>query len=157
VRHDVGSRPAVHGDVERTAAIYAAVIDEANEHYKPEWIVAGICQQANEIKMGDCAPMGPELQVALRRDLGKPYTFISDPEQKQGDIFKGKGGVIHWVGPIDGSDDRVTVPTSYYCGGCAPAARWPSWRIETEPGPSPAPRGAAGSHSPDLQGVSLDP
>jgi hypothetical protein len=107
-------------DVGRTAAIYAAAIDGANEHFKPEWIVPGICARAEAAGVGPCEPMAPELRAELMKDLGKPYRFLSDLEKKQKEIFEGKGGTIHRVGPIEGTGDRVTVPISYYCGGlCA--------------------------------------
>jgi hypothetical protein len=110
-------------DVGRTAAIYAAAIDEANEHFEPEWIVPSICEGANEMKAGDCLPMDTELRAALLNDLGKSYRFLSDPDKKQNDIFDGKGGTIHRIGPIEGTGDRVTVPISYYCGGLCAGGR----------------------------------
>jgi hypothetical protein len=61
--------------------------------------------------------MDADLKAALQTDLGSGYKSIADPAGLQKRIFAGSlHATIHWIGPIAGSGNRVTVASSYYCG-----------------------------------------
>lgn len=123
-----GAQPTLEpeSDVQRQADIYLAVIQGAYPSESKLWIHDQLCADAHEAAPADrCSPMSADLQGALSDRL-PTAVFIDDPASIQerymeGDLAMGDaGGTIWYLGPIDGSGDRVEVPASYWCGGlCA--------------------------------------
>lgn len=105
------------------AAVYLAVMgDSGPGPADPPWISDEVCanaQSAPGSDTGPCEPMDPEVRAALEEAV-PGASFTSDPDEVQDRLFKRGGGVMWFLGPIEGEGDEVRVPASYYCGGlCA--------------------------------------
>lgn len=108
---------------EDQADAYLVVISAGADGGGPLWISEQVCTDAGssptESGEGECAAMEPDVRAALAERLPEAQ-FTDDFTGVQDDIFKGGGGVIWRLGPVEGSGDRVTISASYYCGGlCA--------------------------------------
>lgn len=110
-------------EVQTSADIYAAVIGSDPGSSKL-WIVDKLCPDADQPSPATtgCVPIPADLRAALEQRLPGAL-FTHDPEAIQDRYLKGDlamgdaGGTIWWLGPIDGSGERVGVPASYWCGG----------------------------------------
>ena len=101
------------------AAVYQAVMGDTVDS---PWISDEVCAKAQASPgsdTGPCEPMDPEVRAALAEAI-PGASFTSDPDEVQDRLFERGGGVIWFLGPIEGEGDEVKVPASYYCGGlCA--------------------------------------
>ena len=108
------SSPA--NDVGRQVDIYAAIIGNETPAGKL-WIEDSICDSAGSPAGSEgCEPMSAELRSALQQRYPEAK-FTHDPTAMQEDLLNEGGVIIYRLGPISGTDVRVVVPASYWCGG----------------------------------------
>lgn len=99
----------------RQVDIYAAIIGD--DAVGDLWIEDRICDSVGDPAGSEgCEPMSSELRSALQERY-PAAKFTHDPTAMQEQLIDKGGVIIYRLGPISGTDVRVEVPASYWCGG----------------------------------------